>query len=86
MIPLANIKLIKQMNNLYLFQAGDCKIWFSYETPIAYENETIIVVTNRYFSKTTQKHKMFLLSHRSMSLDAKLFDEYLIDYIRMRNK
>ena len=74
------------MNNLHMFQAYDLKIWFSYETPIAYLNEGIIIVTNRYFSETTQKHKMFLLSHQSMSIEANLFDLNLKDYIEGRFK
>ena len=81
-MPLVNMRLIKQMNNLYLFQSNDIKIWFSYETPIAYEIEGIIVVRKQWFSKTTSKHQTFLKSFRSMDIPPNEFMDNLKDLMK----
>ena len=50
---------ISQNFNYMTFQKGEGeenRVWFSYETPVAFENKGVLKVAQNVWSKTTGKH------------------------------
>lgn len=57
------MKLRKIMNNFYVLEQRHQNVYFSYETPIAYQSSMRSVVRNNDWGPTTGKHINWCKNH-----------------------
>lgn len=71
------MKLKKISNSLTTVEIGKYTIWFSYETIVAFRDETGLHCSENQWSVTTGKHLNEIEPDKSKRLDAAFFNEYV---------
>ena len=84
------IRLTKEANNLHRLELDDITIWFSYETPIAFQvdnspHEDILIITKNIWSMTTGKHLNIIDPDKGKRIEHSDFMKSLSRATRQKN-
>lgn len=68
------MRLEKISNNLYVFITEELSVYFSYETPIAFEHEGELYISENVWTNTTGKHLNMIDSDKKNRMPNVLFE------------